>query len=188
MLLIVCAREESSDYLPLLQQALGKVHHVDVVIGTEQMGEWRSEVQRATHGVVLLQTRSVLRDPVRLLQLFEATLRRYPLVCVNVVGGGYDFAEAQALLKMPKRELSQEQMTTLRTELQADNGHGVGQLSSSLSHALPKTISVSFNPAASDVMVNAAIEDILDKLRREKKLLRSKSISDEKAMEASNRR
>ena len=47
---------------------------------------------------MLLQTQSVLRNAVRLLQLFEAVRQRHPLVCVNVVGGGYDFAKVKPLL------------------------------------------------------------------------------------------
>ena len=54
-------------------------------------------------------------------------------------------------------------MATLRTELRA-HGNGVGQHGSSLSGAVPNAISVFFNPAASDVVMEAAIKDILDKL------------------------
>ena len=32
------------------------------------------------------------------LQLFEATVKGLPLVCVNVVGGGYDFGTAKPML------------------------------------------------------------------------------------------
>ena len=42
---------------------------------------------------------------------------------------------------------------------------------------IPNAISVFFNPAASDVMMNAAIEDILDKLRRAAELLESGAVA-----------
>ena len=60
----------------------------------ERVALWRTEVASATRGVVLLQTRSVLRSPVRLLQLFAAERDGLPLVCVHVLEGGYDFAQA----------------------------------------------------------------------------------------------
>jgi hypothetical protein len=73
----------------------------EVVIGSNDVDTWRSEVDSATRGVVLLQTQSVLRNAVRLLQLFEAVQERHPLVCVNVIGGGYDFAKVKPLLLSP---------------------------------------------------------------------------------------
>ena len=180
-LLIVCAREESGSHLRLLQQEFGKGLRCEVIIGTDQADTWRSEVERATRGIILLQTQSVLRDPVRLLQLFEATRRRHPLVCVNMIGGGYDFAAVKPLLTSLATELSQAQMATLRTELQ-ESGQGVGQLSNSLSRAVPNTISVFFNPASGAAMVDAAIKDVLDKLERDKQLLKLHAIATEKTI------
>ena len=52
-LLIVCAREESGSHLRLLQQELGKGLRCEVIIGTDQADTWRSEVERATRGVIL---------------------------------------------------------------------------------------------------------------------------------------
>ena len=123
----------------------------------------------------MMQTQSVLRDPVRLLQLFEAVRQRHPLVCVNVVGGGYDFAKVKPLLLSLSKELHQSEMATLRAEL-TSHGNGVGQLGISISDAVPNAISVCFNPTAGDVMVEAAIKDIMDKLERGAELLQSGSI------------
>eukprot|EP00964_Phaeocystis_antarctica_P165479 scaffold145563_cov115-Phaeocystis_antarctica.AAC.1 len=66
-------------------------------------------------------------------------------------------------------------MATLRAELTA-NGNGVGQLGCSISDGVPNAISVFFNPAASDVMMEAAIKDILDKLERGAELLQTGAI------------
>ena len=101
---------------------------------------------------------------------------RCPIVCVNVVGGGYDFGTVKPLLLSLSNELPSGQMATLRTELAA-HGNGVGQLGSSLSDTICHTISVFFNPAASDVMVEAAIKDILDKLERGAELLQTGAIA-----------
>ena len=87
---------------------------------------------------MLLQTKSVLRDAVRLLQLFQATLQRRPIVCVNVLGGGYDFAKAKALLLSLSTELPVGQMVALRTELVAQD-LSVAKLASSLSRTVPSS-------------------------------------------------
>jgi hypothetical protein len=177
-LLIICARNECGGPLRLLQRQLEDALQCEVVVGSNDIHRyrWRGQVESATRGVVLLQTQSVLHDPVRLLQLFEAVRQRHPLVCVNVVGGGYDFAKVKPLLLSLSRELPPGDMVTLRTELMA-HGNGVGQLGSSLSHAIPNIISVFINPAASDVAMQAAIKDILDKLQRTADLLQSEAIS-----------
>jgi len=175
-LLIICARDECGGPARLLQRQLGDELQCEVVIGSDDVDTWRGEVESATRGVVLLQTRSVLRDPVRLLQLFEAAQQRSPLVCVNVVGGGYDFAKVKPLLLSPSSELPSSEMATLRAELAA-HGNGVGQLGSSLSDTICHTISVFFNLSASDVMVEAAIKEIMDKLKREAELLETGAIA-----------
>ena len=73
-------------------------------------------------------------------------------------------------------KLPQGEMATLRSELMA-NGNGLAQLQSSISDAVSNAISVFFNPAASDVVMEAAIKDILDKLKRDGELLRSGAIA-----------
>jgi hypothetical protein len=177
-LLIICARDECGGTARLLQRQFSDKLQCEVVIGSDLLDTWHGEVDSATRGVVLLQSLSVLREPVRLLQLFEAMRQRHPVACVNVVGGGYDFAKVKPLLLSLSDELSRGKMATLRAELM-EHGNGVGQLASSLSDALPHTISVFFNPAAGDVMMDAAVMDILDKLKRGAELLHTGAISSE---------
>ena len=162
-LLIICARNECGGPARLLQRQLVDELQCEVVIGSNNVETWRSEVDSATRGVVLLQTQSVLRNAVRLLQLYEVVQQRHPIVCVNVVGGGYDFAKVKPLLLSLSSELPPGEMAALRTELTA-HGNGVGQLGNCLSETVCHTISVFFNPAASDLVMEAAIKDILDKL------------------------
>ena len=137
-LLIVCERAECGAPARLLQQMFAEKLGCEVVIGSEQLDAWQNEVEAATRGILLLQTKSVLRDAVRLLQLFQATLQRRPIVCVNVLGGGYDFAKAKALLLSLSTELPVGQMVALRTELVAQD-MSVAQLSSSLSRTVPSS-------------------------------------------------
>merc|ERR1711935_517080 len=77
---------------------------------------------------------------------------------------------------MGSNELSPTDMGTLRVELTVQ-GNDVGQLSSSLSDAVPNAISVFFNAAAGDVMIEAAIKDVIDKLKRGAELLKSGAIA-----------
>ena len=169
-LLIVCSRHECGGPARLLQRQLGERMQCNVVIATDQVEGWQGEVERASLGVVFLQSKSALRDPVRLLQLFEATRLRRPFVCVNVVGAGYDFATVKPLLQSLRSELSSEHMATLLAELTANN-QGVGRLERSLCHAVPNAISVSFNPGAGDEMFEAASTDIVEKLGRSAELM-----------------
>ena len=185
-LLIVCVRDECGGPARELQREFEERLQCEVVIATESVEAWREEAEGASRGVVLLQTKSVLRDPVRLLQLFEATRHRHPLVCVNVVGGGYDFGTVKPLLASLPTQLSQTEIATLRTQL-AEHGAGVGQLAGSLSRAVPNAISVFFNPAAGDAMVEAAIRDILHKLERKAELHSADAISDEVTMHRQRR-
>ena len=46
------------------------------------------------------------------------------------------------------------------------HGNGVKQLGITIIDAVPYVISVFFNPAANDLMMEAAIKDILDQLKR----------------------
>ena len=101
-----------------------------------------------------------------------------------MVGSGYEFAKVKPQLLSLSSELPPSEVATLRTELMA-HGNGVGQLGSSLSDTVPNAISVFFDPAASDVMMEAAINDILDKLKRDGELLRSGSIAKTVLCEAS---
>ena len=131
-LLIICARNECGGPARLLQRQLVDELQCDVVIGSDDVDTWCGEVESATRGVVLLQTQSVLRNAVRLLQLFEAVEQRLPLVCVNVVGGGYDFAQVKPLLLSLSSELPSSEMATLRAELAAHTAMALGSLGAAL--------------------------------------------------------
>ena len=170
------ASHECGGSARLLQRRLGDELRCEMVIGSNDVDTWRSEIVSATRGVVLLQTQSVLRNAVRLLQLFEAVQQRHPFVCVNVVGGGYDVAKVKPLLLSLSNELPPGEMATLRTEL-TEHGNGFGQLGNCLSDTICHTISVFVNPAASDLVMEAAIEDILDKLERGAELLQTGAIA-----------
>ena len=93
-----------------------------------------------------------------------------------MVGSGYEFAKVKPQLLSLSSELPSSEVATLRTELMA-HSNGVGQLGITISNAVPNMISVFFNPATSDVMMEAAIKDILDQLKRGAELLESGAIA-----------
>ena len=96
-------------------------------------------------------------------------------MCVNVIGGGYDFANVKPMLRSLATELSQAEMRTLCTHAVA-HGTGVGLMASSLIHAVPNAISVSLSAGAREEMIMAGILDIIDKLGRKAQLLQSNAI------------
>ena len=106
----------------------------------------------------------------------------FPLLCVNVVGGEYDFAHAKPLLTALQDKLPITEIATLRTELR-DCGYSVGKLSCSLIHAIPNAISDFFAPAAGDAMMDAAVNDIILKLGRKAELLKSHAIGTQSAID-----
>ena len=165
-ILMVLDAEECAGAGRLLQQQLSLRLGCDAILCSDSVDAWRREVQRASRGVLLLQTRSVLRHPVRLLQIFDAVARRkLPVVCVMVQGGGYDFAATKPLLQRLPSELKADEVAALREQLAMD-GDGMGQLARTLSKAVPNAISVFFNPAGKASAQDAAVLDMIDKLDR----------------------
>ena len=84
--------------------------------------------------------------------------------------------KVKPLLLSLSSELPSSEMATLRAELAA-HGNGAGQLGRLLSNTICHTLSVFFNPSAGDMMVEAAIKDILEKLKRGAELLEAGAIA-----------
>ena len=95
----------------------------------------------------------MLRNPIRLLQLFTSACWGYPLVCVHIVGGGYDADSTRPFLTSLRSELLSDDFTTLREAL-ALEGSDVGQLVRGLCQALQNSIPVCFSPGSA-VMLRA---------------------------------
>ena len=134
-----------------------------------------STLARTTAGVTYARVAGIdypAFDGVKAVQL------GHPLVCVNVVGGGYDFAAVKPFLAALSSELHEHELAALRSELKSSSSGpaGPGQLAASLSTEVPNAISVFFNPSAGHSMADAAIRDILDKLGRTDELKKRGSI------------
>ena len=118
-LLFICAPQESGSHARMIQAELGNMPELDweVAIGTGDAMLWRQEVEEATCGVVLLQTRDALKDPRRLLQLFLAILWGHSVACVNIIGGGWESNAVPRFLFSLSSELPSDDLETLRTAL-----------------------------------------------------------------------
>ena len=131
----------------LLQTLIAQRLRCEVLINSDDAELWHDEAIDASRGVILLQTRRVLSHPLRLLQLHVASKRDHPLVCVKILGGGYDFDGAKRFLQTLPSALPPHDLAALRNSLEED-GAELGQLVRRLSSAVPNSISVHCDPGA----------------------------------------
>ena len=82
--LIICDVGECGASARLLQQQFSERMQCDVAIGHDDVRTWLDEVKNASKGVVLLQTKSVLRQPMRLLQVISLDFPRPPPTSPNL--------------------------------------------------------------------------------------------------------
>ena len=119
--------------------------------------------------LLLLQTKDVLTRPWVLLECYEAVRRGLPVVTVRLDGRDYDYDDARNLLANLRTELPLRNPGAL-ADLEARAGMlgvDVGTIQSTLAATLPHLISAEYDPAGSDNQVNAALRDIVDRLRRQ---------------------
>ena len=132
--------------------------------------------------LVLLQTKECLTRPWVLLELFEATRQRIPIIPVHLKGAGYDFDEAKAFLDDLETTLeaanpgAKKAIEDYLAASPPQDGH-VGspeQIRPSgdftdvkaAAQAVTKLISVSLDPEGTENHLNAAVRDIVQKAER----------------------
>jgi len=135
----------------------------------EQMDSFLQQVARSKL-VLLLQTAHVLEQPWVLLSLYRAAICNVPMVCVVVVGSGYEFAEAKGHLTNLEEVLSEsarQEVSGALVRLSDLSGetHDIGTLSTKLAALVPSLISVVLNPDGSENELSATARDIRDKER-----------------------
>ena len=115
--------------------------------------------------VVLLQTANVLRQPGALLRLCEAVVREIPIVCVTVIGRGYDFAKARQLLASNLRdELSGSACDALLPYL-TQRGCPLAFIGRQIGATVPFIIAVPFDPIGTPAHMDAAVKDLAENLK-----------------------
>ena len=111
-----------------------------------------SESLARSEALVLLLTKSVLERPWVLMEVYMALRLKLPLLCVHVVGGGYDFASASHYLNNLEAELEQRDkgaLGELRTQLE-QRGQSLHDLQTTLAAAIPSVIAIPFDPGTGD--------------------------------------
>ena len=76
------------------------------------------EALQSSRALVLVLSKHVLERPWVIVEVYEALSRRMPIVCVNIAGGGYDYAQASRYLANLEEELEDdaaEKVRELRT-------------------------------------------------------------------------
>lgn len=105
-----------------------------------------------SEALVLCLTKRVLERPWVLVELHEAIVRKKPILCVHVVGGGYEFATATRYLANLEMELGRsdsDALANLRTLLKPSNVT-VSELQALLAATIPSLIALPFDPTAAD--------------------------------------
>jgi hypothetical protein len=108
-----------------MENTLGEVCQFEVpgeISATERSLEHLSKAKY----VLLLQTKHVLEKPWVLLALYRAVLCRVPMVCVMVVGSGYDFGNAKDLLENVHSRLDEKARLEVTSVLSKLNAAGTG--------------------------------------------------------------
>ena len=120
-----------------------------------------------------MQTAGVLSVPSVLLECYDAVTRGLPLVCVRLISedvDAYDFDDARDLLEDLPNELPRRVGADALAALEAGAarlGTDVPTVASTLAATLPQLISCELDPAGTDNQVNAALRDIVDRLKKQ---------------------
>lgn len=127
--------------------------------------------------LAFVQTRSCLTSPPCLLELYAAFRNGTPVIPIVLVGGGYDFDEARALLADLEARLeaaNPDALELLKTLLAGDvlpeaagcPPPSIEDMSRVLSTSLPYLISGMFDAASSEAQMDATITDVVFKIQR----------------------
>jgi len=219
---IACHRREALAEARLLQDALSKRcrQHVAIVArsgsGFMRGGSWRPDsANRSFSGqlsasasgfspdrlsrqhdhsdtLVLLLTKSTLTSVTCLLSVAEAIFHSRSIVSIVVIGRGYDFSEAQRVLRNLPAELGPEQLGKFRRGLRAACGTHGGDVSPPASsrrvtadndllqdvqgrllETIPNVIAINWFPEGGDNQLTACVEEIFRRMPRRQGMSRS---------------
>ena len=140
------------------------VPQADEIRNILEQGLAKSEV------VVLLQTEGCLTRPWVLLELYEATRRRIPIIPVQLAGKGYDFKAASDFLdnlEVTLEKANPGATAAIEAYLRGSSDEAVRTAGlaevKAAAQAVPKLISVNLDPEGSQNQITAALRDIVQK-------------------------
>ena len=114
--------------------------------------------------VVVMQSKELLRRPWCLLELYTAVVEGIPIVALNCIGKGYDYAAATEFLTHLESKLATLSPGAAQTLLQ--NGVDPIHAAHKLSSVLPNIISVPLNTFSSDNAIKASLIDLSSAIMR----------------------
>jgi hypothetical protein len=127
------------------------------------MNECFDHVARCRY-VILLQTRSVLKEQWPLLATYIAARSEVPIICVVIAGGGYDFATAEDHLAHLNERLDAAVLSSMSDVLSGFTPpKTVSSLQAKLCRIIPHVISVVYHQTGSRMELAATVSDIDDK-------------------------
>ena len=114
---------------------------------------------------MLLQTKSVLTRPWVIIELFTAITHDVPIVALNVQNANpYNYADAESFLMHFDEEI--DIANPGAAQLLIDMGIDPVDVAYRLSDSLPNIISTDFNPNASEKVIQASLEDLVESMRK----------------------
>ena len=139
----------------------------DVFLDSDDLSDLRNLLQHVmqTKVLVLLQTKSVLTRPWVIIELFTAITHDIPIVALNIANSyPYNYAEAENFLMHFDEEI--DIANPGAAQLLIDMGIDPVDVAYRLSDCLPNIISTNFNPNASEKILQASLEDLVDAMRK----------------------
>ena len=118
---------------------------------------------KKSKAVVVMLTKKYFTRPWCLAELHAAIQSNIPIIPVKVVDGGYDFEEGKRFLSTLTPE-SLDTESKGASEVLKDIGIDVTELGKKLADVIPNIIALPFNPSGSKNVINAQIDDIIEKV------------------------
>ena len=139
----------------------------EVFLDSDDLSDLRNLLQHVkdTQCLVLMQSKRVLERPWVILELYTAITNSTPIVALNVENANpYSYADAVSFLMHFDEEI--EIANPGAAQLLLEHGVDPVDVAYLLSDSLPNIISTSFNPNASEKVLQASLEDLVDSMRR----------------------
>ena len=122
-------------------------------------------------GVLLLQTARVFSDPLSLLEVYWATRKQLPIVCLRLEGGDYDFEKVSVFLKDLEANLYAQSPLDAKVVAAWLDAHMISfsHVATTLAAAIPNILTLpgAFSPNVSENHLAATVEDIRERLQHE---------------------
>ena len=152
---------------PILQRDPLAAGTSDVFLDSDDLSDLRNLLNHVKQSevLVILQSKGVLTRPWVIAELYTAVTNAVPIVALNVRNSySYNYAEALDFLMFFDQEI--EIANAGAAQLLVDMGIDPEDVAYRLSDCLPNIVSTDFNPNASEKVIQASLEDLVDSMRK----------------------